>query len=507
MAKAAFTLIAACLLALAGAGTGCQSHLSDPLGGFAGPGTGEPGFGPRVGKDGAVALGPFPNDVDYGWLPCHPGTLWGWGWLRGYDEWLYFTLDPRDALSLRTMRVASDVASPGDILPLDDGVVATRGPEDSRVWRLGFDGPPVDLGPGGHMKEAPSGRFALWFAPSLGGCLYDRGTGTTVPVKTLPCWDFPCTGCATTWIDDSLVVVRTVEHITRRSSLRIVSLPDGTVLGTAAPPEWSLSPYPAPGGQWLAALGIDPATAVWADEGCFEFDGGQALTMYPRADFSTGGFSHGVQVPVPGGGLVTSLVWAPDGATIAFAGVASVSIDMDYVTEYQAPFATYLARPPSFEPEEIPLSGHGLDPDLGPWLPLSFSPDGRFLALSGVGADEPPLRVTAIWDIAAGCARPQSPSRAGASLDLEQFSWVGPHLALACETDSTGQYGALVDVSTGEATRVPWLAVDRRPVLGAASMGFWASRVTVGASGRLPSFGRVPEGTYLVVAPLGYDGR
>ena len=465
-------LLLVCLL-LAGS---ALSLTSCRRGGVAKPpgGAGDPA--PSVltagsGLEAAIALGPFANLRTIGWLTA--SEAYGWGDVTDARQ-IYVTL----GVGGDTRSVAIPIADQLAIafpLPGGAGCVGVHY-SDFTAWVHPMTGSPISLGEANSLFLSPTGARLLTFGRKGSTC-FDTKTWVGTVQTQIPQYDFPYSGCAVTWITDSLIVVRAEDGDQVSGNLTMVAQPGGQVLATISGGGAILSPYPSPGGEWLAVLAIDPAKAITMPEALYPLDAGRELRVYRVPDPQPVAV---ISLSDPAAGKsITGLVWSPDGGSLAYAEVSVDSMLEPGVPNYGQTSVVFVARGPAFAPTALALGAEG------PWLPARFSPAGDRLFLEDPVADK-----AMVWDFASAAATP-------VAAKMSILTWLGEDLALGSsrKNDTTAR-PLLVEAATGKTSDPGWPGWEW---LGSPDGRRVAFRVTVGPGQTLPPFGKVAAGDWLVI--------
>jgi len=468
-------LLLGCLL-LAGS---ALSLASCRRGGVAEPPGGEGDLAPSIvtagaGREAAIALGPFANLRTMGWLTA--SEAYGWGDVTDARQ-IYVTLGVGGDTRSAAIPVADQLAV---AFPLPGGAgCAGVHYSDFTAWVHPMTGSPISLGEANSMALSPTGARLLTFGRKGATCFDTKTWAGTVQTQ-IPQYEFPYSGCAVSWITDSLIVVRADGGDQVSGNLTMVAQPGGQVLATISGGGAILSPYPSSGGEWLAVLAIDPAKALTMPEAPYPLDAGRELRVYRVPDPQPVAV---ISLSDPAAGKsITGLAWSPDGGSLAYAEVSVDSMPEPGRPSYGRTSVVFVARGPAFAPTALALGAEG------PWLPARFSPAGDHLFLEDPVADK-----AMVWDFASGGATP-------VAAKMSILAWLGEELALGSsrENDTAGR-PLLVEAASGTATDPGWpggewvASPDGKRI---------AIRVTVGAGEDLRPFGKVAAGDWLVVRPV-----
>ncbi|MCL6581014.1 MAG: hypothetical protein K6U08_05275 [Firmicutes bacterium] len=481
----------AVLVAWLGVGcAGCRGSQPPPSGpvteGFPEPLPARQDSGTR-----ALAVGPFVNLRDAGWL--EDGRAWGWGDLDD-ERQVFFTVTPEGAVRTTEIPAGAQLAS---ALPLRDGggCVGVHY-ADFTAWVHPVDGQPIPLGAASALSLSPHGRYLLRSDREAVSCL-DTTSWASTPLPGIPHLEFPYSFCHVAWLDDTLLAVRLAGAEPYPGALRAVRLPDGAVLAEMREPGAHLAPVPAPGGAWLAVVVIRSSEAVYLEEAAFPETAGSELRIYSRESLAAGAGAGSAMPPEPAvvlraadGKVFRRVLWSPDGSRLAYVESPAPSGPPGAGPAQSAEECTFVAGAPGFAPVPVTL------PSGGPWYPRSFSPDGSYLALvpGRTTAGEPEAAGLAVWDVAAVREVPV-PDGLRDSWDPV---WLGRELLLAVAPDEGGHPTRLRLWRLGgeDALNPRWPDGARRVVAGAQ----WVALVVAPEEpATVEPFGRLRGGDWLLL--------
>jgi hypothetical protein len=438
-----------------------------------------------------MAVGPFVNLRTIDWI-INSSLACGWGDTSDTGQ-AFFIL----ALDGTTQAVAIPVADQLAMafpLPGRDGCVGVHY-ADLTAWVHPMSGSPVALGEANSMHLSPAGTRLLTY-DTKGSMCFDTKTWVGTPQTQIPQSEFPYSGSAVEWMSEDLIVVRTDDggNDSFDPKLVIVGEPGGQPLATISGSGEILSPIPSPGGAWLAVLVIDPATAITMPEAPYPLDAGREIRVYSVAELAAGaGAGAAAAEPQPvaviplsdpeAGTSLTSLVWSPDGKSLAYAEVVIDSMLESGGPNYGKTSRVFAATAPDFSSPRLAIAFEG------PWLPARFSPSGSRLFI-----EDPVADTAMVWDLAQG----ELTAVAGRVSSLQ---WLGENLVLGYSWDDVSVRRPLLVKAFHGNTSDPgwpggeWLASpDGKRV---------AVRVTVGAGEELKPFGKVAAGDWLVIYQVG----
>ncbi|RJQ11818.1 MAG: hypothetical protein C4551_00465 [Bacillota bacterium] len=456
----------------------------DTAGGDSGSGGPAPSVLVRGSGDAmSLAVGPFVNLRTSG--ATEEGLFWGWGDVSSESQ-IYFTLAPGGSLRSSEIPVADQLAT-AIPLPGGRGCVGVHY-ADFTAWYHPFEGDPVSLGQAHGLDLSPSGSKLLVYAGDRVSC-FDTTTWASTPQPEIPSFEFPYSGANVTWIDDTLVAVRFWEPAGGPLGLdpdtgiiKLVSQPDGAVVGVLESENDILAPFPSPDGMWLAVLHIDGPTAVTPPEGVYPVDVGLQISVYARSALSSPEPAPAAVLRPGEGKLMTGLVWSPDSRMLAYAEASVFPAHPDEFPLAAGARQVSVARAPGFEAETR-------SPGDGDFTPLSFSPASSTLALA-----DRETNTVCLWDLASfgGIRAPETV----ATYDL---AWLSENLLCGrLETgDGPGRPVLIRASTTAEVIDLGWPG-SWRWVTGGMLV---AMTTHVEAGGSLELFGEVPEGDWLVVYP------
>jgi len=481
----------AVLVAWLGVGcTGCGKSEPPPSGpvgeGFPEPLSARQDSGAR-----ALAVGPFVNLRDAGWL--EDGRAWGWGDLDD-ERQVFFTVTPEGAVRTTEIPAEAQLAS---ALPLPDGggCVGVHY-ADFTAWVHPVEGQPIPLGAASALSLSPHGRYLLRSDRESVGCL-DTASWAPTPLPAVPHLEFPYSFCHIAWLDDTLLAVRVPGADPRSCALRLVRLPDGEVLAELCEPGAHLAPVTAPGGAWLAVVVIRSSEAVYLEEAAFPVTAGSELRIYSRESLAAGAEAGSGAPPQPAvvlratdGQVFRHPVWSPDASRLAYVESPAPSGPTEARPAQSAGERTFVAGAPGFIPVPVTL------PSGGPYYPRAFSPDGSYLALvpGGTTAGEPGAAGLAVWDVAAGREVPVPDGLR----DSRDPVWLDRELLLAVAPDEAGDPTRLRlwRLGTEEALDPHWSDGARRVVPG----GRWVALVVAPEGpATVEPFGRLRGGEWLLL--------
>lgn len=506
-------LALACVTSLV---TSCRPSARGPLG--------PAGGGPSIlTSNGVAAVGPF-LDISYArWEGDH---VMGWGALVEGRPFLFsFGLDG----SLATSGDLPRDFNPETPLPDGSGWVGATWRASGEawvgdtVWFAPLDGKPRKLGQAGYgltlngsWVVSPSGARLLYFGAG-GAVSYETDSWRGTHQPGLPSLDLSGprpVGLGVVWVGDDLVVLRFWEYAglagqpdpglaplglesreldPHTGFLRLVKQPGGAVALELRSPGHILSPFPAPGGRWLAVLHIPGETAIippFDPADAAPLDAGREIRVYGREDL---GNAEPVPVAIIRAGegrMLHHLAWSPDGSGLVFSesAVSQPTADSPFpyvYVEYGRDCTTYEAAAPDFVPRSIPVRGWGLRAPTVMW-----SPGGRYLLIEDDVSD-----ASLVWDRWSDSVVPIPP---GLGLNRR---WVGGDL-LAAEPSGPGSGDwrcVVADLTTGEVTEAPWSGAQRwRPSPSGRSVA-----AVYGPGRGVGPFGALAEGYWLVVYPVG----
>lgn len=500
--------------------------------------------------EGCLAVGPFSDVDDYGWLD--DTRLWVDGYGKyGVCKATFLGLDGTG----RLLTVKGKFPKPRTFVLRDGSGYLTlctsitwTGAEGNSELYLCIAGEPRRLLLSGRFDAvpSPSGRYLLCaYAGRAVVCDLSSSSAAAEP-RLLEAVGAAATGaggsagggrCPPYWCGEDLLVV--TARADGRESYVLVDLSTDREVETLSFPGRSAVLCPSPDGRWLAALvlphpqaPIEPTVARRGSE----------IALYDLEALSEPGQSPGMPITIifstqaARNEAVGYVTWSDDGSKLAFSDAGGRAEGPDSGTGNstapgsgtgQPKAAVFVALAPAFDPIPAPL-----DPAV-PWRPGGFSPGGRYLLVYRL---DPFGSVTgaAIVDTETG-APPEGPppglsDPSVSSLTVIPVShelawhpeplWLGPTTLWtyrsAAGKGATEKTPAYYDILTGHVTPFAWeanvlywegfeLSPDRRYGCLVASVYSDSGYVPAQVTGLGP-FNVLPTGYWLFVFPIDVEG-
>jgi|LSQX01.3.fsa_nt_gb hypothetical protein len=291
----------------------------------------------------------------------------------------------------------------------------------------------------------------------------------------IPAYRFPYAGAGIQWVDEDAVLIQEWEN--DRTGVRVAKVVGAEQVAKYTVPGQVLSPYVAPGGAWLALLAGPADEAVVLPEAVFPIPVGRTLSIY-RADQT----QSQARLAAGAGRMISDIIWSPDAGFLAYVEAERMLIEDAPVPElaFGDDGKVLLAAAPGFECVELPLPNDRI------WLPVSFAPGNRYLAVRAERTGE-----IMIWDLVAEQMIVPPVELAGGSLHWYVADTI---FCQRCPTDAWLTW----HVPSGKLQQVD---------LPIGCDYYWAGehvsfRYSVAAGATVPAFGQLKEGEWLLVYPL-----